>query len=34
MSGENGLEIVIRVPNIEGLTDDELGDVAHMRDGR
>ena len=31
---KTGIEAVIRIPNIETLADDELAEIAHMRDGR
>lgn len=31
---QKGLEAVIQVPDIEALADDELAEVAHLRDGR
>jgi hypothetical protein len=34
VGGKTGIEAVIRIPDIEILADDELAEVAHMRDGR
>ncbi|MEZ0213170.1 MAG: hypothetical protein ACAH27_09515 [Xanthobacteraceae bacterium] len=34
IGGEKGIEAIIQIPDIEALADDELAEVAHMRDGR
>lgn len=34
IGGGKAIEVVIQIPDIEALADDELDEVAHMRDGR
>ncbi|WP_423296849.1 hypothetical protein [Ancylobacter sp. VNQ12] len=34
IGGEKGIEAIIQIPDIEALADDELAEIAHMRDGR